>query len=67
MPESKRFEIPSSIAVLHKELPIQYMIKEPGHNYQINKVGMGLGNKIDPLKAAAKCGPAPNQYEVSKT
>jgi hypothetical protein len=42
-----RFQLPSSVTKLQAQLPIQYMVKEPGHNYHIKKKGIGYGTKSD--------------------
>ena len=32
---------------MHQQLPVQYLVKEPGHNYSVNKKSMGFGKKSD--------------------
>ena len=32
---------------LKSKLPIQYMVQEPGHRYNVNKKGIGYGTKFD--------------------
>ena len=40
------------------------MVKEPGHNYDINKVSLGLGEKADFMRLKhGNDTPAPNHYE----
>lgn len=32
---------------MHQQLPVQYLVNEPGHTYSINKKSMGFGKKSD--------------------
>jgi len=49
---------------VQKQVPVQYSTKEPGHNYKINKVGMGIGKKSDFLAVKPiNETPAPDQYD----
>mmetsp|Transcript_5660 Transcript_5660/g.9738 ORF Transcript_5660/g.9738 Transcript_5660/m.9738 type:complete len:244 (-) Transcript_5660:250-981(-) len=60
----QRFYLPSSITRIQKQVPVQYMEKEPGQNYQFNKVSIGVGEKSDFLGIKkSKLLPGPDHYE----
>ena len=59
-----RFQLPLSITTIQKQVPVQYLSKEPNHDYKINKVGIGYGEKSDFMGLKPKLAlPAPNQYD----
>ena len=68
VPGEQRFPDYSSMKKLHHEVPIQYLIKEPGQRYSVNKVAIGFGSKVNCVQdALKKIGPGPDVYDVDKT
>ena len=49
---------------VQKQVPCQYMVNEPGYNYNINKVGLGYGTRMDFMRLKnGNDTPAPNRYD----
>ena len=50
---------------VRKQVPVQYLVKEPGSNYMINKAGIGIGRKYDFMKTNKNyVTPSPQAYDA---
>lgn len=60
-----RFHLPTSVTKIQKQVPVQYLEKEPNHQYKYNQNGIGFGKKSDFMEVRKEqVTPAPNRYDA---